>query len=81
VSQSLDVRSALARSCLLDELPAEALDPVVPLVRVRRLVRDQSLFRSGGPAYDAATYERLAAVKARWDPENLFRHSHNVVPS
>lgn len=50
MSQSLDVRSALARSYLLDELPAEALDPVVPLVRVRRLVRGETLFRAGGPA-------------------------------
>jgi FAD/FMN-containing dehydrogenase len=26
-------------------------------------------------------YERLAAVKADWDPENLFRVNQNVEPS
>lgn len=30
--------------------------------------------------YPAGTYERLAAVKRRYDPENLFAHNHNVRP-
>lgn len=30
--------------------------------------------------YPAATYERLAAVKRRYDPNNLFAHNHNVRP-
>lgn len=32
-------------------------------------------------AYPGATYDRLAAVKARWDPTNLFRRNHNIEPA
>lgn len=31
--------------------------------------------------YPAATYERLAAVKREYDPENVFAGNHNVRPS
>jgi FAD/FMN-containing dehydrogenase len=31
-------------------------------------------------AYPGATWDRLAAIKARYDPENLFHHNHNVPP-
>ncbi len=31
-------------------------------------------------AYPAATWERLAELKRRYDPENLFRFNHNVPP-
>ncbi len=31
-------------------------------------------------AYPGATWDRLAAVKARYDPTNLFRHNHNIPP-
>jgi FAD/FMN-containing dehydrogenase len=31
-------------------------------------------------AYPGATYDRLAAVKAKYDPQNLFRRNHNIVP-
>ena len=30
--------------------------------------------------YPAETYERLAEVKRRYDPNNLFAHNHNVRP-
>jgi FAD/FMN-containing dehydrogenase len=32
-------------------------------------------------AYPGATWERLAAVKARYDPTNLFHHNQNVPPA
>lgn len=32
-------------------------------------------------AYPGATWERLAAVKAAYDPENLFRRNQNVPPA
>ncbi|MGE0540926.1 MAG: FAD-binding oxidoreductase [Dehalococcoidia bacterium] len=32
-------------------------------------------------AYKAATYERLAAVKAQYDPTNLFRQNQNIKPA
>jgi hypothetical protein len=31
-------------------------------------------------AYPGATWERLAAVKATYDPQNLFRRNQNVPP-
>jgi FAD/FMN-containing dehydrogenase len=31
-------------------------------------------------AYPGATWERLAAIKARYDPTNLFRLNHNIPP-
>jgi FAD/FMN-containing dehydrogenase len=31
-------------------------------------------------AYPAATWQRLAAIKARYDPTNLFRLNHNILP-
>ena len=32
-------------------------------------------------AYPGATWDRLAAVKARYDPDNLFTSNHNVTPA
>jgi FAD/FMN-containing dehydrogenase len=32
-------------------------------------------------AYPGPTWERLAAIKRRWDPTNLFRRNHNIPPA
>ena len=32
-------------------------------------------------AFTAANHRRLAAVKRTWDPDNTFRHNHNVPPA
>ena len=31
-------------------------------------------------AYPKATWERLSAIKAKYDPTNLFRRNHNIAP-
>ncbi len=32
-------------------------------------------------AYPGATWDRLTAIKARYDPENLFRGNQNIPPA
>jgi FAD/FMN-containing dehydrogenase len=32
-------------------------------------------------AYPGATWDRLVAIKDRYDPSNLFHRNHNIVPS
>jgi FAD/FMN-containing dehydrogenase len=32
-------------------------------------------------AYPGATWDRLAGIKARYDPTNLFRLNHNIPPA
>ena len=32
-------------------------------------------------AYPGATWDRLAAIKRRYDPGNLFRLNHNIPPA
>jgi FAD/FMN-containing dehydrogenase len=32
-------------------------------------------------AYPGSTWDRLAAIKAQYDPTNLFRHNHNIPPA
>jgi FAD/FMN-containing dehydrogenase len=32
-------------------------------------------------AYPAATYGRLAEIKRRYDPDNVFRANQNIVPA
>jgi hypothetical protein len=32
-------------------------------------------------AYPDGSWERLAAIKAKYDPDNLFRHNQNILPA
>jgi FAD/FMN-containing dehydrogenase len=31
-------------------------------------------------AYPGGTFDRLATIKRRYDPDNLFRINHNIAP-
>ena len=72
----LDTRAA---ATILEHLQAsDAVSPVDDGAYVNFLGED-------GPArihqaYPGPTWERLVAVKRRWDPTNLFRHNHNIPP-
>jgi FAD/FMN-containing dehydrogenase len=37
--------------------------------------------RRGRVSYGESTYRRLVAVKDRYDPENVFRGNHNILPT
>jgi FAD/FMN-containing dehydrogenase len=39
-----------------------------------------NMMGDGRPVYPAWTHARLRAVKAQWDPANVFRSNHNVLP-
>ena len=63
----------------------------VPLVEPRQLRQDDGGAYVGflgdegqarvRQAYPGSTWDRLAAIKGRYDPTNLFRRNHNVPPA
>ena len=50
----------------------ELRDPAAPAQPREARVRD---------AYPGPTFDRLAAIKARYDPTNLFRLNQNIPPA
>ncbi|MDQ2964983.1 MAG: BBE domain-containing protein, partial [Chloroflexota bacterium] len=58
-------------------------DTMVPLSTGRSYVNtlDETTTDKVRAAYGAATYERLVAVKDRYDPDNVFHLNQNVRPS
>jgi FAD/FMN-containing dehydrogenase len=60
-----------------------AMDPYAMVGQyVNFLGHDETDARSKAlAAYGPAKYERLVAVKRKYDPENLFRINHNIPPS
>ncbi|HET6381710.1 MAG TPA: FAD-binding oxidoreductase [candidate division Zixibacteria bacterium] len=66
------------RRAWVDDLSA-ALDDGAPGAYVN-FVGDEGPERVRD-AYPGTTYDRLARIKARYDPDNLFRHNVNVPPA
>jgi hypothetical protein len=52
---------------------------VLPSVYTNHMTTDESEDRIRA-AYGAGKYEKLAALKAKYDPTNFFRSNHNVAP-
>ena len=57
----------------------EAQPYVLPAVYTNHMTGDESADRIRA-AYGADKYKRLAALKSKFDPENLFRLNHNIAP-
>nr|WP_296064222.1 FAD-binding protein [uncultured Actinoplanes sp.] len=73
----------LAREQQLKASVAELLDGMRPWQGDRRLVNNLAPDEAADAAaiYGAERYQRLAAIKKTYDPANMFRLNHNVVPS
>jgi len=71
--------------------PADKAERVAWVERLTAALRDGegayvNFLADEGPArvrdaYPSPTYERLAAVKRRYDPDNLFRRNQNIAPA
>ncbi|TDC47883.1 FAD-binding oxidoreductase [Jiangella ureilytica] len=78
VSMVLGPQDRPGRRQWVDELTA-ALDQDVPGSYVNFVSDDGP--QHARSAYPSPTWERLAAVKAAYDPANLFRSNHNIPPA
>ena len=67
----------------LKESVAELLDGMEPWQGDRRLVNNLAPDEAADAAaiYGPERYERLASIKKTYDPANMFRLNHNVVPA
>jgi FAD/FMN-containing dehydrogenase len=74
--QTYELERAWSRSAF-DALRAHARDDSTYLNFSSEVEDAQARARV---SYGEAKYHRLAALKARWDPENLFRYNANVPP-
>ena len=52
---------------------------VMPAVYTNHLTADEPLDRIRA-AYGPEKYTKLAALKSRYDPDNVFRMNHNIPP-
>jgi FAD/FMN-containing dehydrogenase len=73
----------LAQEQRLKESVAALLEGMEPWQGDRRLVNNLAPDEAGDAAaiYGAERYERLAGIKKTYDPANMFRINHNVVPA
>ncbi|OBH53629.1 FAD-binding oxidoreductase [Mycobacterium sp. E2479] len=73
----------LAEEQRLKESVAALLDGMAPWRGDRRLVNNLAPDEAGDglAIYGRERYERLAAVKEMYDPTNMFRLNHNVLPA
>lgn len=53
---------------------------VSPVVYANHLTSDESPIRVRA-AYGAGKYEKLAALKSKYDSGNFFRQNHNIAPA
>jgi FAD/FMN-containing dehydrogenase len=74
---------ALSEEQRLMESIAALLDGMAPWQGHRRLVNNLAPDEAadGAAIYGPKRYERLASVKKTYDPTNMFRINHNVVPA
>ncbi|MEW1551255.1 bagremycin/ferroverdin biosynthesis FAD-dependent oxygenase BagG/FevA2 [Streptomyces tsukubensis] len=78
-----DAAFALTTLSFPDDRPPLVVDGMAPWSTGRCYLNflsspDTTDFAERG--YEPATFARLAEIKARYDPHNLFRFNHNIVP-
>jgi FAD/FMN-containing dehydrogenase len=71
-----DLRTAFIRGLAADMAPVATGGSYVNFMAAE----DTAPAATGAPVYGAQAGERLAALKRRYDPGNLFRLNHNIAP-